>query len=40
MGGMTANQRNGKGILLHDDGSAVICEHISGVMTGHNIIFR
>lgn len=40
MGGMNAYKKDGKGIVLHDDGSAAITEHLHDNLSGHTIIFR
>jgi hypothetical protein len=40
MGGMSASQKHGKGLLLHDDGASVITEYYHDALAGHNIIFR
>lgn len=40
MGGMSAYKKHGKGIMLHDDGSAVITDYLHDTPSGHSIIFR
>ena len=40
MGGMSSYKKHGKGLILHDDGSAMISEYLHDTPTGHNIIFR
>lgn len=40
MGGMSSYKKHGKGILLHDDGSAAITEYLHDTPTGHTVIFR
>lgn len=40
MGGMSSYKKHGKGILLHDDGSAVITDYLHDTPTGHTIVFR
>ena len=40
MGGMSGFKKHGKGLILHDDGSAVISDYLHDTPTGHNIIFR
>jgi len=40
MGGMNSYKKHGKGILLHDDGSAVVTEYTNDIPSGHNVIFR
>ena len=40
MGGMSSYKKHGKGLLLHDDGSAVITDYLHDTPTGHSIIFR
>lgn len=37
---MSAYKKHGRGLLLHDDGAAVITEYLHDTPTGHNIIFR
>lgn len=39
-GGMSAYKKHGKGLLLHDDGAAVITDYLHDTPNGHNIIFR
>lgn len=40
MGGMSGSHKNGKGLLLHDDGASVITEYKNDIPAGHNVIFR
>lgn len=40
MGGMVSHSKQGKGLLLHDDGSTVVSEYQNDTPSGHNIIFR
>jgi hypothetical protein len=40
MGGMNSYKRNGKGILLLDDGSSAITNYCFNTMQSHNVIFR
>ena len=37
---MSGFKKHGKGLILHDDGSAVISEYLHDTPTGHNIVFR
>lgn len=39
MGGVKNFKKEGKGILLHDNGLSVICFHLNDVMHGHNIFY-
>lgn len=39
MGGIKAFQRNGKGILLHDDGTNLISSYYNDLLHGHNVFF-
>jgi hypothetical protein len=39
-GGMSAYKKHGRGLLLCDDGAAVITEYLHDTPSGHNIIFR
>jgi hypothetical protein len=39
MGGMNSFQKNGLGILIHDNGSSVICTHKNDFKHGHHIIY-
>jgi hypothetical protein len=39
MGGIKAFQKNGKGILLHDNGTNVISSYYNDLLHGHNIFF-
>jgi len=39
MGGIKAFQRNGKGILLHDNGTNVISSYYNDLLHGHNVFF-
>jgi len=39
MGGVKAFQKNGKGLLLHDDGTNVISSYYNDLLHGHNIFF-
>lgn len=40
MGGIKAFQKNGRGILLHDNGTNVISSYYNDLLHGHNIFFR
>jgi hypothetical protein len=40
MGGIDCFKKQGKGIILMDNGACIIAEHTHDVMIGHNIIFR
>ena len=40
MGGMSGYKKHGKGLVLHDDGSAMVSDYLHDTPTGHNIIFR
>lgn len=37
---MSGFKKHGKGLILHDDGSAVISDYLHDTPNGHNIIFR
>lgn len=39
MGGVKSFKKQGKGILLHDNGLSVICSHFNDLMHGHNIFY-
>jgi hypothetical protein len=39
MGGVKNFKKEGKGILLHDNGLSVICSHANDNMHGHNVFF-
>lgn len=39
MGGVKSFKKEGKGILLHDNGLSVICSHTNDLMHGHNIFY-
>ncbi len=39
MGGIKAFQRNGRGILLHDNGTNLISSYYNDLLHGHNICF-
>ena len=39
MGGMKNFKKDGKGILLHDNGISVITSYYNDIMHGHNIFF-
>lgn len=40
MGGIKAFQKNGRGILLHDNGTNVISSYHNDLLHGHNVFFR
>ncbi len=40
MGGIKAFQKNGRGILLHDNGTNVISSYYNDLFHGHNIFFK
>lgn len=40
MGGSDCFKKRGKGILLMDNGSCILCSHMNDVMSDHNIVFR
>ncbi len=40
MGGMSSYKKHGKGILLHDDGSAAITDYHYDTPNGQTVIFR
>lgn len=40
MGAMVSYKRNGKGMMLLDDGTSIVSEYCFDTMTGHNVIFR
>jgi len=39
MGGIKAFQKNGRGILLHDNGTNLISSYYNDLLHGHNIFF-
>lgn len=39
MGGMKSFQKNGKGILIHDNGTSVVCSYYNDFKDGHNILY-
>ena len=39
MGGVKAFQKNGQGILLHDNGTNVISSYYNDLLHGHNVFF-
>ena len=39
MGGIKAFQRNGRGIVLHDNGTNVISSYYNDLLHGHNVFF-
>jgi antitoxin component YwqK of YwqJK toxin-antitoxin module len=39
MGGIKAFQKNGKGILLHDNGTNGVSSYYNDLLHGHNIFF-
>ncbi len=39
MGGVKAFQRNGRGLLLHDNGTNVISSYYNDLLHGHNVFF-
>jgi hypothetical protein len=40
MGGIKAFQKNGIGILLHDNGTNVISSYYNDLLHGHNVFFN
>lgn len=39
MGGMKSFQRNGYGVIIHDNGASVFCSHYNDFKHGHNITY-
>jgi hypothetical protein len=39
MGGMKSFHRNGEGIIIHDNGSSVVCSYYNDFKHGHNISY-
>lgn len=39
MGGMKSFHRNGEGIIIHDNGTSVVCSHYNDFKHGHNIAY-
>lgn len=39
MGGIKTFQKNGKGILLHDNGISMVSSYYNDLLHGHNIYF-
>jgi hypothetical protein len=39
MGGMKSFEKHGLGILLHDDGYSVVCNHHNDLKHGHQIVY-
>lgn len=39
MGGIKAFQRNGRGILLHDNGTNLLSSYYNDLLHGHNVFF-
>lgn len=39
MGGVKNFRKDGKGILIHDNGLSVVCQHFNDLMHGHNIFY-
>lgn len=39
MGGMKSFQKNGKGLILHDNGASSVCNHYNDFKDGHNITY-
>jgi hypothetical protein len=39
MGGVKAFQKNGQGILLHDNGTNMISSYYNDLLHGHNVFF-
>ena len=39
MGGVKNFRKEGRGILVHDNGLSVVCSHLNDHMHGHNIFF-
>ena len=40
MGGIKAFQKNGRGIMLHDNGTNAISSYYNDLLHGHNILFK
>lgn len=40
MGGADCFKKKGKGILLMDNGSCILCSHINDIMNDHNVVFE
>jgi hypothetical protein len=40
MGGIKSYKRDGKGMLLYDDGSSAFCSYNYDTQNGHNVIIR
>jgi len=39
MGPVKNFKKEGKGILIHDNGTSLLCSHLSDLLHGHNILF-
>lgn len=39
MGGVKNFKKEGKGILIHDNGLSIICSYLNDLMHGHNIFY-